>query len=451
MPIANIIGVIVIFGIAVLLSENKSAINYKSASRTLALQFGIAVLALMVPVGMFLHKIFFGTKNIIETDAGAALAEKAGGAETCLYNGVLKCVTDSVTSVIQFSDKGADFVFGPLAHAENGFILAFQVFPIIIFIATVFAILFHLRIMDMIIKFLGGIVRRITGASRLESTVSAASIFVGMVEAPLAILPYLKNMTRSQLFTVMSCGMASIAGTVLVVYISLGVDGRLLLIASFMAAPGGLLMGKLLVPETETPFDIASFDKTKDDDEGRATNLIEAATTGALTGLEIMLNVIAVIIAFVAVIAMVNALFGAVGGLFGYPNFSLEMVFGYVFAPIAWLIGVPSGEVLSAGPFLGQKLIANEFLAYLNFTKDMSNFSAQGQVAITVALCGFANFVGVGILMAGLGAVVPDRKKEISKMGMKALLAGSLSNFMSAALVGIVIWIAALMHLNPIG
>jgi len=451
MPIANIIGVIVIFGIAVLLSENRSAINFKSAGRTLALQFGIAVLALMVPVGLWLHKVFFGANNIVVTDAGATLAQKASGTEACLYNGVLKCVTDGVTSIIKFSDKGSDFVFGPLAHQENGFILAFQVFPIIIFIATVFAMLFHLRIMDVIIKFLGGIVRKITGASRLESTVSAASIFVGMVEAPLAILPYLKKMTRSQLFTVMSCGMASIAGTVLVVYISLGVDGRLLLIASFMAAPGGLLMGKLLVPETETPFDIASFDKGKEDEEGRATNLIEAATTGALTGLEIMLNVIAVIIAFVAVIAMVDALFGTLGGLVGYPDFSLAVVFGYVFAPIAWLIGVPSSEVLSAGPFLGQKLIANEFLAYLNFTKDMANFSTQAQIAITVALCGFANFVGVGILMAGLGAVVPERKKEISKMGMKALLAGSLSNFMSAALVGIVIWIAALMHLNPLG
>ncbi|MCF6221862.1 MAG: hypothetical protein L3J65_12190, partial [Robiginitomaculum sp.] len=342
-------------------------------------------------------------------------------------------------------------VLAPAAGKQGvGTILAFQVFPIIIFLATLFAILFHLRIMDVVIKTLGGVVRFVTGASRLESTVSAASIFVGMVEAPLAILPYLKNMTRSQLFTVMSCGMASIAGTVLVVYMSLGVDGKLLIIASFMAAPGGLLMGKLLIPETEEPFDIASFKDTKED-PNKATNLIEAATTGALTGLTIMLNVIAVIIAFVAVIALVNGIFGGIGGWFGYPEFSLSTVFGYIFAPIAWLIGVPANEVLAAGPFLGEKLVANEFLAYLNFTQDMANFSLQGQVAITVALCGFANFVGVGILMAGLGAVLPERKQEISKMGMKSLLAGSLSNFTSAALVGIALWIAALMGMNPLG
>jgi len=429
-PIANILGVIVFFGIAVWFSETRDKINYKNAGRTLGLQFAIAVLALAIP---------FGTT-------------------------VLNKVTGAITHVIKFANEGMYFVFGELSNWGTmegvlapaagkqgvGTILAFQVFPIIIFLATLFAILFHLRIMDAVIKTLGGVVRFVTGASRLESTVSAASIFVGMVEAPLAILPYLKNMTRSQLFTVMSCGMASIAGTVLVVYMSLGVDGKLLIIASFMAAPGGLLMGKLLIPETEEPFDIASFKEAKED-PNRATNLIEAATTGALTGLTIMLNVIAVIIAFVAVIALVNGIFGGVGKWFGHPDFSLEIVFGYIFAPIAWLIGVPASEVMSAGPFLGQKLVANEFLAYLNFTQHIDEFSLRGQVAITVALCGFANFVGVGILMAGLGAVIPERKQEISKLGMKSLLAGSLSNFISAALVGIALSIAGLMGMTPLG
>ncbi|PHS39270.1 MAG: NupC/NupG family nucleoside CNT transporter [Robiginitomaculum sp.] len=432
MPIANILGVLVFVGIAVLLSEQRQAINYKNAGRTLGLQFAIALLALAIPVGT-----------------------------TILNN-----VTGAITHVIEFANEGMYFIFGELSNWGTmeavlapasgkqgvGTILAFQVFPIIIFLATLFAIMFHLRIMDLVIKVIGGIVRFITGASRLESTVSAASIFVGMVEAPLAILPYLKKMTRSQLFTVMACGMASIAGTVLVVYMSLGIDGKLLIVASFMAAPGGLLMGKLLIPETEEPFDIAKFNEgNAEDDPNKATNLIEAATTGALTGLTIMLNVIAVIIAFVAVIALIDGIFGGIGGWFGYPDFSLSTVFGFIFAPIAWLIGVPVSEVLAAGPFLGQKLVANEFLAYLNFTKDMANFSLQGQVAITVALCGFANFVGVGILMAGLGAVLPERKKEISMLGMKALLAGSLSNFTSAALVGIALWIAALMGMNPLG
>ncbi len=424
MPIANILGVIVFLAIAYGLSESRKSINFKNAGRTLGLQFAIAVLALSLP---------FGTK-------------------------ILDKVSETVTGVILFANEGMAFVFGELANFGSveaafgpatgregvGSILAFQVFPIIIFLATVFAILFHLRIMDLVIKFLGGIVRFITGASRLESTVSAASIFVGMVEAPLAILPYLKNMSRSQLFTVMSCGLASIAGTVLVVYASLGVDPNLLITASFMAAPGGLLMGKLLVPETGESYDITSFKETSSDkDPNRANNLIEAATNGALTGLQIMLSVIAVIIAFVAVIAMLNALFGWVGGWFGHPEWSMELLFGYLFAPIAWLIGVPADEVMRAGPFLGQKLVANEFLAYLNFSQVMGDFSYKGQVAITIALCGFANFVGVGILMAGLGSVVSERKKEISDLGLKALLAGTLSNFMSASLVGIAIAIAS--------
>ena len=410
MPFANIIGILVILGIAYALSENRKAINVKSAGRTLGLQFAIALLILAVP-------------------GSPAVMDK---------------ISTGVTQVIEYANEGTSFVFGPLADPANGFILFTQVFPIIIFIATVFAILFHLRIMDLIIKTLGGAVRWVTGASRLESTVASASIFIGMVEAPLAVLPYLKKMSRSQLFTVMSCGLASIAGTVLIAYTAIGVRLDLLLTASFMAAPGGLLMGKLLVPETGEPYDITSF-KDAQSDEDRASNVIEAATKGALTGLQIMMSVIALIIAFVAVIALINAIFSMVGGWFGYPEFSLEVVFGVLFAPIAWLIGVPWDEAFRAGPFLGQKLVANEFLAYLNFTKVMGEFSQQGQIAITIALCGFANFVGVGMLMAGLGAVVPERQKEISNLAMKSLLAGTLSNFMSAAIVGIAIAIAGLI------
>ncbi len=431
MPIANIIGVFVFLAVAWAMSENRKAIQVGSAARTLGLQTLFAVLGLAIPVGTL----------------------------------VLDKISAGITHIIGYGNQGMVFVFGELAKWGSveaafgqatgqqgvGSILAFQVFPIIIFLATLFAVLFYLKIMNVIIRVIGGLVRKITGATRLESTVAAASIFVGMVEAPLAILPYLKKMTRSQLFTVMSCGMASIAGTVLVVYISLGVDAKLLIIASFMAAPGGLLMGKLLVPETETPYDIDSFKDTNDeDDPNKPVNLIEAATAGALTGLQIMLSVVAVIIAFVALIALVNGMFAGIGKMIGMPNLSLELIFGYIFAPIAWLIGVPADEVLRAGPYLGQKIVANEFLAYLNFAKDMSSFSLQGQVAITVALCGFANFVGVGILMAGLGAVVPERKHEISKLGMKSLVAGTLSNFMSASLVGIVLWATMLMGMNPL-
>lgn len=413
MPIANFLGVFAFLAFAYLISENRKHIDYKSCGRILALQFFIAVIILVPP-------------------QSAKVMEKFSA---------------GVSKIIAYSNEGIAFVFGPLADfgalqgaLGNGAILAVQVFPIIIFISALFAALAHLRVMDWVIRVLGGALRWITGTSRLESTVAAASIFIGMVEAPLAILPYLKRISRAQLFAAMSCGLASIAGTVLVVYAQLGVRLDLLLTASFMAAAGGLLMAKIIVPETGDPLAIGSFKDASDHEEGRASNLIEAVTNGALTGLHIMLAVLAVIIAFVAIIALLNGIIGGIGGIFGF-DLSLEKIFGFVFAPIAWLIGVPWSEAAAAGTLLAEKLVANEFLAYLHFTQSPGEFSAGAQIAITVALCGFANFVGVGILLAGLGNVVPERKAEIAGLGMRALAAGTLSNFMSAALVGIAIWI----------
>jgi CNT family concentrative nucleoside transporter len=230
-----------------------------------------------------------------------------------------------------------------------------------------------------------------------------------------------------------------VAGTVLVAFASLGIRIDLLLTAAFMAAPAGLLIGRILVPETGTPFDIGESKESKAElDASRASSVIEAASNGAMIGMQVFLNVLAVLLAFVALIALLNGILGGVGGWFGFPQLSMELILGYVFSPISFLIGIPWEEAQRAGALLGQKLILNEFVAYANFAPNMDTFSAHGQIVITIALCGFANFGGVGILVAGLSAVVPERKSEISSLGVKAVLAGTLANFMSASIVSII-------------
>lgn len=407
---SGLIGIIVLLGIAYLLSESRQSIAPLQVLRLLGLQTAIAAFALLTPIGV----------------------------------GALSAISLGVTKMLGYAQDGIGFMFGPLANAENGMILAFQILPVIIFIGSLLSVLFHLRIMDVIIRYLGGAIRFLTGASRLESTCAAANVFLGMAESPLTILPYLKKITRSQLFVMMALGLSSVAGTVLFAYAALGIRSDLLITAAFMAAPGGLLMGRMLVPETDTPFDITNEEIEKVDTR-RAGSLVEAATTGALTGLQIMLSVIAVLIAFLALIALVNGILGGIGGWFGKDDLSLEGLFSFVFQPIAFMVGVPWAESAEAGNYLGQKVVLNEFLAYANFAPNIANFSDQGQIAITVALCGFANFAGLAILIAGLSAIVPERKAEISKLGLKTVLAGNLSNFMSASIVSVLLALAALL------
>ena len=402
----GLLGCVCLLGLAIFFSENRKAIAYKSAVRTFALQVFIAVLALMTPIGSV----------------------------------ILETLSRAVMSGIGYANVGIEFMFGPLSDPSNGMVLAFQVLPVIIFIASILSILFYYGVMDGVIRFLGGGLRFLTGASRLEATCAAANVFIGMVESPLTILPYLKKITRSQLFVLMALGLSSVAGTVLFAYAALGIRIDLLLTAAFMAAPGGLLMGRLLVPETQTPYDplAAGSDESGANTSRGAQNVIEAATTGALTGLQIMLSVIAVLIAFIAIIALLNGVLGTIGGWFGFPTLSFELLMGYIFAPFAFLMGVPWEEAQQAGVYLGQKVVLNEFLAYANFAPNIESFSAQGQVVITIALCGFANFGGLAILLAGLTTVIPERRSEISELGLKTLLAGTLSNFMSAAIVSVV-------------
>jgi len=415
--VTGLIGIVVLLAIAWLFSEAKGKIRFDLAARTLALQIAIAVFALLTPVG----------------------------------DVVLGVMSSGVEAMQDYVKQGTTFMFGELGDEKGGtnVIFFFQILPIIIFIAALFSVLFHLRVMTWIIRIIGSAVRWVTGASRLESTCAAANIFVGMAEAPLTILPYLPKITRAQLFVMMSLGLSSVAGTVLVAYSAIGIDPKLLITAALMAVPGGLLMGRILVPETETPFDIDSAE-AKEMTTDRAGSLIEALTNGAMIGLQIMLAVMALLIAVLSVIALLNGILGGVGGWFGHPDLSLEGIFSILFRPIAWMIGVPWDESAVAGRFLGEKVILNEFLAYFNFVGVKEDFSAQGQVAITLALCGFANFGGLAILIAGLSAVVPERKTEISKLGLKTVLAGNLSNFMSAAIASVVVAIAVSFGMSPL-
>jgi CNT family concentrative nucleoside transporter len=287
-----------------------------------------------------------------------------------------------------------------------------------------------------VIKFIGGGLQKLLKTSQAESMSATANIFVGQTEAPLVIKPFLPTMTKSELFAVMVGGLASVAGSVVAGYAGIGIDLKFLIAASFMAAPGGLLMAKMLVPETEKPDDHLENLKT---DAKEAVNVIDAAATGASNGMMLALNVGAMLLAFVALLAMVNGLLGSVGDMFGIDALSLQLILGYVFQPIAYLIGIPWHEANIAGSFLGQKIVINEFVAYLDFIKVADQLSARTQAIITFALCGFANLSSVAILLGGMGNMAPSRRQDIAKLGMKAVLAGAMANLMSATIAGIFI------------
>ena len=401
---------------------------------------GIAGLALIAV-------IFSSNRKAINlrTVLGAFIIQAAIGAFVMLTSigaSVLGAISTGVSSVISSADAGIGFVFGNLVNFSVdgiGFIFAFKVLPIIIFFASLMSVLYYIGFMQLIIKVLGGALQKALGTSRTESMSAAANVFVGQTEAPLVVKPFLKSMTKSELFAVMAGGLASVAGAVLAGYASLGVSLDYLIAASFMAAPGGLLMAKLLEPETEKTHDCLSQLPEADLNEqktAKPVNIIDAAAIGASDGLGLALNVGGMLIAFIALIALLNTILGGVTGLLGFDGITLEMLLGYVFSPIAFLIGVPWSEALAAGSLLGQKLILNEFVAYINYVGIKETLSEHTQVILTVALCGFANLSSMAILLAGLGGLAPSRRPDIARMGLKAVLAGTLSNFMSATLMG---------------
>lgn len=395
----SLLGIAVLLGIAFALSSAKRNINWRTVGGAFAIQASV----------------------------GAFVLYSEPGKE------VLLSATRFVANIIAYSQEGINFLFGPIGDKSIAFIFAFNVLPVIVFFSALIAVLYHLKVMGLIIKVIGGFLQKALGTSRPESMSSAANIFVGQTEAPLVVRPFIPHMTSSELFAIMVGGLASIAGSVMAGYAGMGVDLKYLLAASFMAAPGGLFMAKIMLPETSKPNeDLHDVDA---EDTGYA-NVFDAAASGAASGMQLALNVGAMLLAFIALIAMFNGLIGWTAGLFGYENVTFEGILGYVLQPLAWAIGVPWEEAQLAGSFIGQKMVVNEFVAYLNFLENQSQLSEASQAIITFALCGFANFSSIAILMGGIGAMAPTRRKEIARLGLKAVIAATLSNLMSAALAG---------------
>jgi len=347
---------------------------------------------------------------------------------------VLAVIANGVEHILNYTQAGIDFLFGSLGNKSTGIIFVINVLPVIVFFSSFVTVLYHLGIMTWVVRLIGGLLERALKTSRPESLSAAANIFVGQAEAPLVVKPFVPRMTESELFAVMVGGLASIAGSVMAGYASLGVDLNYLLAASFMAAPGGLMMAKILVPETGQP--INQLDDLGDVEDHNYVNVFDAAASGALTGLQIALAVGAMLLVFIAFIAMANDLIGGVASLMGYPGVTFQLILGYLFQPLAWVLGVPWHEASAAGSLIGEKLVLNEFVAYVDFIKEKSTLTPITQGVITFALCGFANFSSIAILLGGIGAMAPSRRHDIARLGVRALTAATFSNLMSAAIAG---------------
>ncbi|NOF58559.1 NupC/NupG family nucleoside CNT transporter [Vibrio cholerae] len=395
----GIIGVTVLILCAYLLSESRSAINWKTISRALLLQIGFAALVLYFPLGQT----------------------------------ALSSLSNGVSGLLGFADVGIRFLFGDLA--DTGFIFAVRVLPIIIFFSALISALYYLGVMQKVIALIGGGIQRFLGTSKAESLVATGNIFLSQGESPLLVRPFLANMTRSELFAVMAGGMASVAGSVLGGYAGLGVELKYLIAASFMAAPGSLMMAKIIVPERGVPIDQSQVELDKAQD----SNLIDALASGAMNGMKVAVAVGTMLIAFVSVIAMVNTGLENLGDLVGFSGITLQAMFGYLFAPLAWVIGIPSHEVLAAGSYIGQKVVMNEFVAFIDFVEHKALLSEHSQVIITFALYGFANIGSIAIQLGSIGVIAPERRSEVANLGIKAVIAGTLANLMSACLAGIFI------------
>lgn len=415
----SVIGMVVLLGIAVLLSDNRKAIDLRTVGGAFAIQLFFGAFVLYVDVG---RDILYGASQY-------------------------------VANVIAYGDEGISFIFGGLVSDKmfelfggGGFVFALKVLPVIVFFSSLISVLYYLGIMQVVINVLGGGLQKALGTSRAESMSATANIFVGQTEAPLVIRPFVPRMTQSELFAVMCGGLASVAGGVLAGYASMGVPLEYLIAASFMAAPGGLLFAKIIKPETEEPVEQMA-DATAEGVE-KPANVIDAAAGGASSGMQLALNVGAMLLAFIGLIALINGMLGGIGGWFGYPDITLELILGYLFAPFAFLIGVPWEEAVVAGSFIGQKIVVNEFVAYLNFTQYLGDnaqvvaatgveMTEKTKAIISFSLCGFANLSSVAILLGGLGGLAPSRRPEIARFGVKAVVAGTLSNLMAATIAGL--------------
>jgi CNT family concentrative nucleoside transporter len=404
--LTSIAGMALILLIALGLSTGRRNIRFRVVGAAFALQAGIAVIVLYVPAG----------KRIIEAMAFG------------------------VSNLLGYASAGTNFIFGPLADPSiGGNSFAIAALPVIIFFSALISILYYLGIMQFIIKWVGGGIQKVTGISKVESLCAAANIFVGQSESPLVIRPYLASLTQSQLFTVMSVGMAGVAGTILAAYAAMGIRIDYLLAAAFMSAPGGILMAKIIMPDNPddpAPEELAIAVEYEDE---KPANIIMAAAMGAQTGVKLAVAVGAMVLAFVALVALANGLLGGIGGWFGMPELSFQQIIGYIFAPIMFLLGVPWNEALGAGGLFGTKVVLNEFVAFIELGKMQDGISPLTNAIVIFALCGFANFSSIAIQLAVTGGLAPNQRPVIARLGLRALAAGSLANLMSAALAGILL------------
>ena len=411
-----LIGLALIATIAYALSTNRKAIRLRTIAWGFGLQFLFAVIVLKTAYGQYAFE----------------------------YLG------ERIRQLLSYASVGSSFVFGALGNqavwarimnnvlgpegAQYGVIFALQIAPTIIFIAALFAMLYYFGVMQIVVRLFAVVMSKVMGASGAESLNVAASIFMGQTEAPLTVRPYLPKMTQSELMTVMTSGMAHISGGIMAAYIAFGIEPKHLLTAVIMTAPGTLMMAKMFVPETEKPETMGTV---KLDVKSTDVNAIDAASRGTGEGLHLAMNVIAMLISFVALIALTNALLGWMGGLVGYPAFSLQQVFGWVFAPVAWSLGVSWTDAPVVGNLLGTRMVLNEFVAFAQLGPLKDSLDPRSFTVATFALCGFANFASIGIQIGGIGALVPERRHDLARLGFRAMLAGTLANFVSACIAAL--------------
>ena len=406
------------------------------------LLIGAAGIALILLIAFALSS---NRKHIRPRVVGAAFAMQAAIAALVLYvpagKAVIAAMSQGVANLLGYAHAGIDFIFGPLATPEiGGNSFAIAALPTIIFFASLISILYHVGIMPLVVRWVGGAIQKVTGISKVESLCAAANIFVGQSESPLVIRPYLASLTQAQLFLVMTSGMAGVAGTILAAYASMGIKIDYLLAASFMSAPGGILMAKMMMPDDPKDADIEPVILAEASHaEEKPANIIMAAAQGAQTGVKLAVAVGAMVLAFVALVALANGVLGGIGSWFGYPDLSFQQLLGWIFQPLMVLLNVPWNEAGTAGGLFGTKVVLNEFVAFISLGQIQSSLSPLTVGVVTFALCGFANFSSIAIQMAVTGGLAPNQRPVIARLGLKALVAGSLANLMSAAWAGLLL------------
>ena len=403
--VQSLLGMLFIILTGYLLSSERRKINWRIVLGAFGIQLAIGALVLYFPPGMQ----------------------------------ALEAVAGIVISVLGYAQAGINFMFGDFASGNHGFVFALQVLPIIVFFASLIAVLYHLGIMERLVSLIGGLIQFVLGTSKAESMSAATNIFIGQSEAPIAIKPYLSSMSSSEIFAVMVGGMATVSGSVLGGYAAAGVDMRYLIAASFMAAPAGLMMAKLIKPGVSDDSS-DNFDVHEEILANRSANVIDAAATGALQGMQLAFAIGALLLAFIGLIALINGIIGWGGSFFGFENLTMQQILGYLFQPVAFLIGVPWEETRQVGSLLGQKFMLNEFIAYLDFVANyQSELTPRTQAIVTFALCGFACLSSIAIVVGGIGILVPERRAEMSQLGLLAVVAATLANLMSATIAGLML------------